>query len=190
MKTLCLDLASVVGFAVGDAASVQAHGSFALPKTGNDIGAFLHSYRAWLSAGISRWTPQEIVFESPILPDTTSIHTLRKLYGLCGITELLAQDSHIICREANLLDIRGHFIGARRTPKEINCEPGCTTRGCGHCRNARRRWTKDATISMCRKRGFRPSDDNDADALALFSFVQSTKNPKFELLGTEIARAA
>lgn len=190
MRSLCLDLASVFGFAFGDDAGVQAHGSFTLPKTGNDIGAFLRAYRAWLSAAISRWQPEEIVFESPILPDTTSIHTLRKLYGLCGITELLAQDGHIQCREANLLDIRGHFIGARRTPKEIKCEAGCTRKGCGHCRTARRIWIKESTVTMCRKHGFRPRDDNAADAIALFSFVQSLKNPRFELLGTEIERAA
>jgi len=190
MKTLCLDLSTFSGFAVGDESGVEAHGSFRLPSTGGDIGTFLNHYRTWLSGAISRWTPDEIVFEMPILPDTTSLPIIRKLYSLCGLTELIAGDRHVAVREANLLDIRRHFIGSHRAPKTVTCEPGCVRKGCGRCRDTRRKWIKEFTITMCRKRGFRPADDNDADALALFSYVQSTRNPTWELLGDEIVRAA
>ncbi len=75
------------------------------------------------------------------------------------------------------MDIRRHFIGSCRAPKEIP-------------QKERRAWIKDSTVTMCRKRGFRPADDNDADALALFSYAMSRRLPNFELLGAEIARAA
>lgn len=190
MKTLVLDLATSTGFAVGDAAGVQDHGSFKLPATGGDIGLFLHHYRTWLSAALSRWVPDEIVFEMPILGKGMALPVLRKLYGLCGLTELIAQDRNVKCGEANLIDIRRHFIGCCRAPKEITCSPGCARKQCAKCTAARRAWIKESTVSMCRKRGFRPSDDNAADALALFSYVQSTRCKTWELLGTEIARAA
>jgi hypothetical protein len=190
MITMVLDLATHTGFAVGDAAGVQGHGSFKMPATGGDIGTFLSHYRTWLNAAITRWAPGEIIFEMPILGAGMSLPVLRKLYGLCCLTELICKDHGIKCGEANLLDIRRHFIGTHRAPKDLRCKTGCQVKSCARCRDARRGWLKEATISMCRKRGFRPADDNDGDALALFSYVQSTRNPTWELLGTEIARAA
>lgn len=190
MKTAFLDLATILGFCVGTEASVEEHGYFRLPSTGSDIGAFLHAYRQWLVFGVNRWHPHEIVFESPILPGTTNLHTCRKLYGLCGMTELIARDHAIPCREANLTDIRTHFIGAPRAPHSLRCETGCKAKSCGRCRNARRVWLKESTITACRAHGFRPEDDNDGDALAGFSFVVSRRVPGFVLAGTEIARAA
>jgi hypothetical protein len=177
MKLLVLDLATHLGFAFGDGAGVQDHGSFRLPSTGPDLGQFLHAYRAWLAGKLRERGPEKVVFESPILPSTTNLNTCRKLYALAALTELLCLDARIDCGEANLMEIRRHFIGSARAPRDVP-------------QKERRAWLKDATEGMCRARGFNPADDNDADALALFSFVQSTVNPNFELLGTEIARAA
>lgn len=190
MKTLVLDLSTFTGFAFGDEAGVQDHGSFKLPSTGGDIGTFLSHYRTWLTAAIKRWAPDEIVFEMPILGAGMSLPVLRKLYGLCCMTELICKDWNLKCGEANLLDIRRHFIGTHRAPKDLQCKAGCKAKSCTRCRDTRRKWLKETTISMCRARGYRPSDDNDADALALFSYVQWTRDVTFELLGTEIARAA
>ena len=169
MKTLVLDLATHLGFCFGtDADGAIEHGSFKLPSTGPDIGKFLHAYRDWLTRAIGAYAPDEIVFEMPILPGTTNLHTCRKLYSLCGLTELIADDHKIECREANLTHIRCHFIGVMRAPKEI-------------AKDKRRAWLKERTVSECRARGFRPADDNEADALALFSFVVSERLPTFYL---------
>lgn len=190
MSIMCLDLASTFGFAIGDAAGVQAHGSFALPSTGANYGLFLKHYRRWLEAAIEKYQPKEICYESPILSPTTSIHTLRKLYSMGPRTEEIAQEHGLITSEANLTHIRVHFVGHARAPKTVVCKAGCRAKQCGRCRAERRKWIKDTTITTCRRAGLRPEDDNDADALALFSFVMSTRVPNFELLGTEIARAA
>ena len=173
MRTLCLDLATQFGFAVGDQCGVVAHGSHKLPSTGNDIGAFLYSYQSWLSSAISRWEPGEIVFESPVLPANTQLNTLRKLYSLCGVTELIAGNRQIPVREANLSSIRLHFVGVARAPKAIPAKE-------------RRQWIKDAVMLECRKRGFRPADDNAGDALALFSYTLAQKDRRFRMLGDEI----
>lgn len=176
MRLLVLDLATHLGFAFGTEAGVIEHGAYKLPSTGADIGAFLFAYRAWLMAALSRFAPlDEVVFEMPILPDTTNIATLRKLYSLAGITELVVQDQRIGCSEANLMDIRRHFIGSPRAPRDVPVKE-------------RRAWIKDATMTMCRRRGFKPVDDNDADALAMFSLVMGLRHPGFELLGSEIDR--
>jgi hypothetical protein len=177
MRTLVLDLATHLGFAFGSQVEgVVGHGSFKLPATGTDIGAFLAAYRAWLTPFLAQ-DIGEVIFEMPILPATANLNTLRKLYSLCGVTELVAADDGILCREANLMDIRRHFIGACRAPSSVP-------------KKDRREWLKDRTITECRRRGFRPADDNDADALALFSFIMSSRHPGFHMAGTEMARAA
>lgn len=190
MKILALDLASATGFALGDGGAISAHGTFKLPSTGPDIGSFLADFREWLTGRVVEWEPELIAFEMPILPDTTAIHTLRKLYSLAGMTELIARDHDTPVEESNLSDIRDHFIGATRAPRAISCTPGCKTKGCNRCRTARRQWLKDRTIAACKDRGFRPQDDNAADAIALYSFVLSIVAPGVELVSHETAEAA
>lgn len=177
MRLLVLDLASHTGFCFGTEAGVEDHGTHHLPITGNNIGLFLSDFRRWLCGRIGKYQPDEIVFEMPILPAATKLIILRKLYALCGETELTALDMKCECSEANLIDIRRHFIGRCRAPSDIPPK-------------ARRPWMKEQIVAMCRKRGFRPADDNAADALALFSFVMSLRHPGFEILGNELARAA
>lgn len=178
MRLAVLDLATHLGFCFGTEAGVVEHGSHRLPSTGSDIGTFLGSYRGWLAGFLKRTQAQEVVFEMPILPNRGNLHTLRKLYSLAGLTELIAADAGCNCGEANLFDIRGHFVGARTAPREI--------KGTAQ----RREWWKERTISEARRRGFRPADDNAADAIALFSFAMCGRVPGFVLAGTEIPRAA
>lgn len=178
MRALCLDLASRVGFAVGGPlCGVVAHGSVQLPKTGEDVGKFLAHFRQWLGQAIERYGPTEIMFEMPILPETTALATARKLYSLCGITELVALDYRIPIREANLSNIRMHFIGCARAPKEIRIK------------EIRRRWLKDRTVAECRSRGFKVADDDEADALAVLSFAISLVDKGYDMRAAA-ARAA
>jgi len=168
MRDLALDLATRLGFAFGVDGVVESHGSFRLPSTGPDIGSFLLAYRGWFLHALAVWQPDCITFEMPILPETTQIVTLRKLYGLCGLTEMLAIPDRIEVREANLTDIRKHFIGVARAPTHIE-------------KDRRRQWIKQRTIAECRERGFEPEDDNAADALAMFSLVNHLRDDKFRL---------
>lgn len=177
MRLLCLDLATSVGFSVGTESGVEAHGSHRLPSTGNDIAAFLKAYRAWLTSMIQRHLPHEVVFESPILVGSNGIAALRKLYSLAGLTELIAKDLGCRVSEANLMQIRKHFIGATRAPAEVP-------------KAERRQWMKERIISSARKRGFRPANDDDADALALFAYAMHCRVPGFVLAGDEIEAAA
>lgn len=173
MVLLALDLASTLGYAVGTPGGVIAHGSFKLPSTGCEIGTFGDAYWRWLDSALSRWSVGEVVFESPILPGKTNLTTLRKLYGLTLVTEMAAGRRHIPVREANLSSIRVHFLGVARAPASVP-------------KPERRAWIKEATITQCRRLGFRPVDDNDADALALFSYTLAQKDRRFRMLGDEI----
>lgn len=160
MFILALDLATCFGWAYGSAErGPTASSSHRLPKTGEEIGSFLSAFRGCLDSMIRDLQPDEIFFESPILrgKGTTSLGTLRKLYSLAGMTELVALDHGLVCREANISDICTHFLG----------------KGYPRKREAR----KAATIERCRSRGWQPKDDNHADALALLDYAFATKQP-------------
>lgn len=181
MRVLALDLATATGWAVGSPHGGRvSHGVIRMPKTGEDIGRFLAHFRDWLGPAIEELAPEEIVYEMPILPTTTSLQTVRKLNGLCGQAEVTARDYKVLCTEANLDDIRNHFIGMARAPKEIG-------RGLSKekKREVRRRWMKDRTITECHMRGFKVAGDDDADALALLSYRLTLLNKDYRLVQVE-----
>lgn len=166
---LALDIATCSGYAIGSIErGVVEHGSHRIPKTGNDVGAFLAHYRLWLTDLVIRIAPWTIFFEAPVLPGhgKTSLITLRKLYSLAGVTELIAHDRGIDCREANVNDITTHFLGM-------------TAPRFGDAR-------KKATMAKCRERGWRVIDDNDADALALLDYALSLIKPERALEATPL----
>lgn len=173
VRILALDLATVTGFACGSITTVIDHGSVRLPKTGEDVGLFLFHFRKWLTESIGRLEPDTIFFESPVLPGRgkTSLITLRKLYSLAGLTELIAHDKAIDCREANTSDITTHFLG-KSAPRF------------GDAR-------KKATVARCIERGWKVVDDNDADSLALLDYAFALIRPELALDATPLfGRAA
>jgi hypothetical protein len=168
-RILALDLATATGFACGSIdEGIVEHGTHRMPKTGEDVGLFLAHFREWLSGVTEHLQPWTIFFEAPVLPgrDKTSLITLRKLYSLAGLTELVAHDRQIDCREANASDITTHFIGK------------------GAPRYGQRR--KDATMQKCRDRGWTFVDENDADALALLDYALSLLKPERAIEATPL----
>lgn len=164
MRLLCLDLATNTGYACGSLAEgVIESGSYRLPKTEDDVGLYLAYFRKWLESSVRRLEPREIIFEMPVLPPLgkTTLITLRKLYGLCGLTELVAQDLSLSCAEANVSDVCSHFLG----------------RGYPRASDPRKR----ATVAKCRERGWTPRDEDNADALALLDFALAKKRPSHAL---------
>lgn len=178
MRVLALDLSSSTGWACGSTQGGRvSHGVLKLPKTGEEIGRFLAHFRTWLGHAIEEWAPGEIIYEMPILPSTTSLATVRKLNGLCGQAEVTALDYKVLVTEANLDDIRRHFIGVARAPKHITEKA------------ERRAWLKQRAIAEARSRGFNVAGDDDAEALALLSLRLTQLNKDYRLIQTQEARA-
>lgn len=161
MRILALDLATRSGWACGDAGETPQHGTFTLPSTGDDVGRFLFEFMRWLKGLIATHEPREIVFEAPILPRETNIATLRKLYSLAGVTEVMALDAGIPCSEISAGEVRRAFLGQH------------------YPRKAQRDEIKRAVIAGCRMHGWNPRDDNDADALATLHVALCARNPRF-----------
>jgi hypothetical protein len=170
MRLLCLDLATRIGWACGTLDRTPiAHGVVNLPAhTGRERGRYLAAFRNWLDTAIKTMAPTGILLESPILTPKTNVAAVSKLWCLAGIAELVAWDHELQCEEADLGNIRLHFIGVRRAPDHIR-------------KKDRRAWLKYTIVTECRSRGFQVADDNDADALALLSYGLWLKNSDFRL---------
>ncbi len=182
MRSLCLDIATLTGWALGSVREgVVGYGVHKLPKTDDDVGRFLHAYRSWLGPLIEQCNIGEVCFEAPILPGVGNLTTLRKLYGLVGMTELVARDCGVTCCEANLSEIRPHFIGTSRAPAEIKGKAARETK------TLRRAWLKRQTVLECRRRGFHVTTDDDADALALLSLRLSHYQAGYDMRAAPVA---
>lgn len=156
MRILCFDLATRIGWAWAEDKAAPVHGVHRLPSTGDDLGRFLHAARQWIDGKITEVEPHLIVYESPILRMATQLATLRKLYSLASIAELVAIDRCVKVEEAALGKIRTNFLGAGNCPRESVA-------------------IKRAIVHRCRERGWHPQDDNDADALALLDYARAIK---------------
>lgn len=112
MILLTLDLSSRVGWTLGPASDPRfSFGTFVLPKTGEDIGAFAAAYNGWLNGWLGPMGVNFTVFESPILPKMTMLATLRKLYGLAWHTEFACARRGILCEEAPLGPVTQFMTG-------------------------------------------------------------------------------
>jgi len=167
MRTGFFDLATLTGYACGSAASgVEEYGTFRLPKTGDDYGEWLKVALGTFGYQINRMKLESVWYSSPIMPSTTSLQTCRKLYTLPPALELAAQRLKIRhIREANEGEILTHFLGTGNVPRKREAK-------------------KAATKVKARSRGWKPNDDNEADALAGLDYAIACMTPDYALKGT------
>lgn len=182
MILAALDIATNTGFAIGDHLDTDAApivGCHRLPKTGRDYGQFGEVFDRWLRTLIEKHKVEFIVYETPILPAQTQIETLRKLYSLGTICEMVARDMDVIVEETDMQTVRKHFIGVTRAPKEIP-QP------------QRRAWIKKKIMDRCFAYGWKPLNDDEGDALATLHYARIVMNKTYaaETAGPLLTRGA
>ena len=141
---LFLDIATDTGYASRSAKGAVLSGVHKLPKD-KDLGRFLSAYHYWLVDLLGAFDRNEMVvaYEQPFAGNKSAAP---KLYALAGHTEF-------VCRRLGVgryfpvhnRSIRAHFLGGGMK---------------------KRAELKRLTIDECRRRGFKPVDDNEADAIA------------------------
>lgn len=149
------DLATQTGYAVWEAeADSIMVGSFRMPKTGPDYGRFLRDFhdRALrvITPLVMEYGPEAVtvVYEMPVLPRNTHMTTLRKLYSLGAHLEYVCHGK-VRCWEANVSDVRAHFIGKYKRADDL----------------------KALTVAACEARGWTPANSDEADALATLDYA-------------------
>lgn len=150
---LGFDLATCTGHCHGEADECPTLGHFILPKTGPDVGAFLEAAEDRLTGLIMAITPGVVCFESPILPQATSLATTRKLHGLAGMLELVCRRANVECVEVMPSIVKKVLTG----------------RG-----NAK----KPEMIAAARAMGFDPKVEDEADALGVWLAVVRMRHPE------------
>lgn len=150
---LTLDLATVLGWTLGDVADRKFRsGHHRLPSTKDDIGAFAAAYGDWLAANIDDVTV--VVFEAPILAKKTQLATVRKLCGLCYHTELTCTALGIKCYEAHLSSVKKAIGGHGRADK-------------------------NDMVSAVQSYGYDVTEENEADAIAVRLYTIMTRHKEY-----------
>lgn len=150
---LALDLATTFGWACALPGGEPEYGSLRLPSKDGEGAVFL-AYERWLEAALTNWQPKLVVYEAPILiGNRTSLQTATRLIGLGVITLkcCTAREVYRVERANN------------STVKKFNTGGGKSE--------------KLAMIDAVGRHGWRPSDDNAADALGIFLYAEAKHAP-------------
>jgi hypothetical protein len=172
MIILALDLATNSGFAIGvPEEPMPIYGSVAFAKPGASVDAILGNAQVWLIETLKRERPDLIVYEKPLpnfrrIGQTNSNATLI-LNALPGILRACAFNLGLYnkVRDVTVLDVRNHFLGS--------------------CKLERKK-AKALTIKICNGLGWKPQDDNAADALAIWNYQCSRLKPELALRATPL----
>jgi Holliday junction resolvasome RuvABC endonuclease subunit len=114
---LAFDLATTTGYCYGAPPDRPHFGHFRLPKTGSDVGRFLIAAEQALGEIIAVANPTLVVFEAPILVKVGQLATLRKLYGLAGMLEVVASRRGVEVAEVSTTTVKKALTGSGRADK-------------------------------------------------------------------------
>lgn len=143
-KVVALDLATMTGVAVG---SPGASPFWWTEDLGEGDGRLARLIRI-VHAIVTEHRPTEIAIEAPMLNGMgKAAHTLKFLIQANGVVRAAARIARVPVKEEAVNSIRKHFLG--QPPKG-------------------RDNVKRATIARCHAIGWKVTDDNQADALALW----------------------
>ena len=150
-----MDLATSIGWAAWTPGQFPTWGTHVLPKClaldgSADIGRFLEEFEHFLVAFFMVQQPTHLCYEAPWVGPRTHQDTARKLLNMSGFLEYICRKYEVRCYEINNTIPRKHFTGKGRAP---------------------RKEMKAMVIDECRRRGFGPKNDDEADALAGLDYM-------------------
>jgi hypothetical protein len=162
---LCLDLGRQSAFAYGEPSRKPVWGHVTLGEPQASGGCVLAEARKWIEALCDRWKPLWICQEAPYAQrpgQKTSVpfnpKTQARLQRFAGVAESLAYERGLSYREPEIRDVAGHFLGAEG-------------------RRMRSDKKKRQTVVICKLHGWEPVTGDEADALALLSYMEWSLSP-------------
>jgi hypothetical protein len=164
---LALDLASVSGWAMGEPGGTPLHGSIKFGGTSSHEATFTKAFR-WMTDMMQEHKPTLVVWEAPLAgfksgKTTNDVTTV--LFGLPAVIGTVAYQCGVYdIRKADTAAIRHHFIGCN--PKRAKAKP--------------------MVVRQCFAMGWEVADDNEADALATWSYMCSLIDPRLALAPTPL----
>ncbi len=151
---LALDIATRCGWCSGSPGRQPRSGVRNFGGGGKQDGEVFASFAQWLNDLLTVEAPAALVFEAPIMGGNRATPAAaRRLMGLAAIAEMTAHQRGIRCMEEHLATVKKAFAGSGRADK-------------------------DAVMRKVRDLGFKPADDNEADAIALWHVAARTLAPR------------
>lgn len=139
---------------MGNQAPVDT-GSVSFKGHGSDIGSLLCAFRSWLRGMVEGYDLELIAFEQPVRPiSAANLVTMRQLYGIAGMVELVARDKALPVVEVKTNQLKkliyGH--GGKKPPKSEG-------------------------LRLASEWGFAPEDMDQADACGVYLMVLKHRYP-------------
>lgn len=163
---LALDIAAQTGFAFGKPGEAPTSGTLRLQGEGLDERA--HFLVCWMTKLVREHGIDVFYVELPMNPfhmkGKTTFSTILSLIVYWGVSRVTAYGLGIRYRlNVHPQDVRKWFLGVAR-PKT----------------------KKLAVMAKCREMGWKPRDDNEADALAIWQFACGQEAPEESILSTPL----
>jgi len=161
-RVLAVDAAATCGFALGDTGAEPRFGSRNFTGS-NASGEVVARFSHFLRAIIEREKPEVIAYEAPYFPmgfrkgPPANAKTLRRLLGMAEIVDAIAFDYRLRCYQATAGEVCSYLTGKSNW--------------------GGRDKKKAATIAAARLWGWNVSDDNQADACAVWAYAESILDP-------------
>lgn len=159
IRLLYQDLSSRVGFCFGIPGVEPEYGSFRVDEPGAPVGRFAAKYVQQCRVQMIALRPTHFVYEAPFIDhNKTAIDTAEKLLGLVVLAKMVAYQQGIgTVRKAENSTVAKYFTGKGRWSNRAE--------------------KKQLTIRICRALGWSPANDDEADALAGWSWSEHTLFP-------------
>lgn len=141
---LFLDLATRTGWCEGIPGGEPTYGSTLFAPEGAGRGAVYGGAFKWMAERIQATRPRAIAYEAPL---ARNAKTAELLMGICGCINAAAYLCRVYdVRRVHVSSVRAYLLdkGAPRAGAEV----------------------KHAIIDQCKLRGFHPTNDDEADAIA------------------------
>lgn len=147
-NVLGLDLGTHTGYAIRRRDGTIIHGTESFtPRASWTAGQRWLRYRSWLSALIDREQIHAVTFERVVFGHSSA--SASDVYGgFRALTEMVADSHSCDLSSVSVPTIKKHWTGSGRADKA-------------------------AMIAEAKRRGFKPTDDNAADALAILHYAIS-----------------
>lgn len=174
MRVLALDVATVTGFAVDRPAGGDAPttGAFRVKVVDEDLGAAFLDFEERVEDLIAVHQPAVLAFEAPLVigggrgtTRPTNHNTIRLLFGLAAIAELVGTRRQLRVFEAHIGTVRRHFCGSGRADKAD-------------------------VMARCRLLGWDVKTNDAADGAAIWDFARHTLRRPTSNAGPLLGRAS
>lgn len=164
---LALDTGLNTGWALGSPGSMTASGTKSFRSPGTKFhGRLFCEERRWLEKMIDENGVDHVAVEKPIHTKSDGLDKLRIVYPMIGVIQAVCYERDLIYEEIEMDKARKSILGFAKAPMHIKGK-------------ARREWIKSRIVGYCIARGWKPADDNEADAQLYFEYLGVLSNRSY-----------